>query len=121
MQEIHITFDSKEAEEKLMADKNFSIAMANLIELASNINGRVGAEVIKPDIFKRINEKQQTHFWDNGEHRKICKNCYWFCKGDEGRFCMINLNIYLHKLFNHWDSQKCGCTSFEKGKHFFYG
>ena len=48
MEQVHITFDSKEAEEKLMADKNFSIAMANLIELASNINGRVGAEV-KPD------------------------------------------------------------------------
>src|SRR5690606_1598948 len=45
MKQIHITFDSKEAEEKLLADKEFVSAMTNLINLASNISSRVGAEV----------------------------------------------------------------------------
>lgn len=47
MEQIHITFDSKEAEKKLLADKDFVIAASNLIKLASNINGRVGAEVMQ--------------------------------------------------------------------------
>ena len=45
MTQVHITFDSKEAEEKLLADKKFVTAMTNLINLAENMNSRVGAEV----------------------------------------------------------------------------
>lgn len=45
MKPIHITFDSKEAEEKLLADKEFVSAMTKLINFASNISSRVEAEV----------------------------------------------------------------------------
>ena len=46
MKEIHITFDSKEAEQKLLADEKFVKALTSLITLADNINSRVGAEVM---------------------------------------------------------------------------
>lgn len=46
MKEIHITFDSKEVEQKLLADEKFVKALTSLITLADNINSRVGAEVM---------------------------------------------------------------------------
>jgi len=91
-----------------------------LTEAIAKVN--VEAVVIKPDVYARLNEKQKVEFYDNGnELNEVCKNCYWFCKGDEGRFCMTNNNYYLHSLFIKWNSEKCGCTCFERGKHFFYG
>ena len=53
MQEIHITFDSKEAEEKLLADEKFVKAMNKLICLAHNMNNRVQLNIsIKTDCGK---------------------------------------------------------------------
>lgn len=59
MKEIHITFDSKEAEEKLLADDKFVKALTSLITLADNISSRVGAEVMAANNDLKIKVKEQ--------------------------------------------------------------
>ena len=59
MKQVHITFNSKEAEEKLLADEKFVKALTSLITLADNISSRVGAEVrvANSDIDMKIKEQ----------------------------------------------------------------
>lgn len=59
MKEIHITFDNKEAEEKLLADEKFVKALTSLYTLADNISSRVGAEVMAEnnDLKKKVEEQ----------------------------------------------------------------
>lgn len=49
MEQVYITFESEEAKEKLLANKEFLTAMNKLVELALDMNSRVLPEV-KPEI-----------------------------------------------------------------------
>lgn len=65
MKEIHITFDSKEAEEKLLADEKFVKALTSLYTLTDNISSRVEAEVI-PKIAedkRRFTKEEEKYIW----------------------------------------------------------
>ena len=56
MKQIHITFDSKEAEEKLLADDKFVKALTSLFTLVDNISSRVGAEVMQADVCEKCDQ-----------------------------------------------------------------
>lgn len=93
---------------------------SELTEAKAEVN--VEAGVIKPETLKRLKKKHKVDFFDSSNDGiKTCNSCYYCCNGDDGKFCLINSNIYLHTLFNDWSAYRCGCTLYEEGRHPTYG
>jgi hypothetical protein len=84
MKEIHVTFDSKKAKDKLLADEKFVKALTSLYTLADNINGRVEAEIMEAnnDIKQKVKEQCRDCIYNWSEQNPNPKDntdwCYFW-------------------------------------------
>lgn len=97
MNQLNITFGSKEAEEKLLADEKFVKALTSLITLAENITSVVEAEVMEAnnDIKIKVEEQCQDciYNWTEQNPKPEYSNdwCYFW---DSPRYpCMKKIKL----------------------------